>query len=155
MKVCSSCKNKKSLKEFYKQNKKSDKVQSWCIECFKTRRKGHHNTNRILETRAKRRKQCRELILKYLLKNPCLECGEADPRVLDFNHIDPKTKKYNVASMATGSISKKLIIEEISKCEVLCANCHRIKTSYDSGNFKNSKWAVSLIEKNIGLRNQR
>lgn len=54
---------------------------------------------------------------------PCIKCGEADIRCLDFHHRDPNEKDLAVGSMI--KYSRKKILEEISKCDVLCANCHR------------------------------
>lgn len=53
----------------------------------------------------------------------CLRCGLTDPRCLDFHHRDPSTKSFPIA----GSFkSRKKIGAEITKCDLLCANCHRI-----------------------------
>lgn len=52
------------------------------------------------------------------------KCGESDIRCLDFHHLDPKTKVKMVSELIRTS-GKKKIAEEIAKCEVLCANCHR------------------------------
>lgn len=54
----------------------------------------------------------------------CRICGEGDPRCLDYHHIDPKTKLMTCADFFRMNCKKKLI-EEIKKCELLCANCHR------------------------------
>lgn len=54
----------------------------------------------------------------------CSVCGESDPVCLDFHHLDPKTKSFNIG-VQLGSYSLKRVKLEILKCEVLCANCHR------------------------------
>lgn len=65
--------------------------------------------------------------LKYTLK--CSKCDERDhPCCLDFHHINPSIKKDNVTRLATRHYSKRSIIDEIKKCIVLCANCHRKET---------------------------
>jgi hypothetical protein len=56
----------------------------------------------------------------------CKDCGESNPIVLDFDHL--KDKKYNVSRMIHDGFSWKAIKKEIEKCEVVCANCHRIRT---------------------------
>jgi transcription elongation factor Elf1 len=56
----------------------------------------------------------------------CLDCGESNPIVLDFDHL--KDKKYNVSRMIHDGFSWAAIKKEIAKCEVVCANCHRIRT---------------------------
>ena len=55
----------------------------------------------------------------------CIRCGEKDWRCLDFHHRDPSTKKFNVSSMTSNIWGRGRILEEIEKCDVLCANCHR------------------------------
>lgn len=56
----------------------------------------------------------------------CKSCGTDHPAVLDFHHRNPDEKLYEVSNMPWRSISKKKILEEIAKCDVYCANCHRI-----------------------------
>lgn len=56
----------------------------------------------------------------------CTDCGESNPIVLDFDHL--KNKKYNISRMVHDGFSWKAIKKEIEKCEVVCANCHRIRT---------------------------
>ena len=56
----------------------------------------------------------------------CLDCGIKNHILLDFDHI--KNKKYNVSRMIHDGFSWKAIKKEIEKCEVVCANCHRIRT---------------------------
>ena len=58
----------------------------------------------------------------------CKDCGHADPDVLEFDHLDPKTKNMHVGNMPNEGYSIKRIKEEIRKCEVVCANCHRKRT---------------------------
>jgi len=63
----------------------------------------------------------------YLLKHPCVDCGEADPVVLEFDHIVQLKTNRDVTSMMLYSIQK--ILSEIAKCEVVCANCHTRRTA--------------------------
>lgn len=64
----------------------------------------------------------------YLSTHPCIDCGESDPVVLDFDHIDPATKTRSIARMLSGHVKWENILKEIEKCEVRCANCHRRRT---------------------------
>lgn len=54
----------------------------------------------------------------------CEICGENHTRCLEFHHIDPSTKKGHIANLIK-DCSFELVMEEISLCRVLCANCHR------------------------------
>lgn len=69
-------------------------------------------------------------VKNFLLENPCVDCGEQDIRVLQFDHIKGK-KIYMISYMIHNQYSIKTIFEEISKCQVRCANCHIRKTAID------------------------
>jgi len=55
----------------------------------------------------------------------CAKCGNKKHYVLDFHHIDPKQKLFNISSKFSSDIESEIIKEEIAKCVVLCSNCHR------------------------------
>lgn len=55
----------------------------------------------------------------------CARCTETNSVCLDFHHINPKEKKYLIPRMVQNGLSKATILKEISKCILLCANCHR------------------------------
>jgi hypothetical protein len=75
----------------------------------------------------KRSRENREMLAKIKLEKGCCRCGyNGHHSALDFNHIDPSTKKFNLGEVGHRSI--KLIMAEVEKCEVMCANCHRIHT---------------------------
>ena len=76
----------------------------------------------------------RKLVLEYLLEHPCEICNEAEPIVLDFDHLDPASKKYNISKMLSGHYGWKTILSEIKKCRILCSNCHR-KHTYKQQNY--------------------
>lgn len=71
-------------------------------------------------------------LYNYLSTHPCVDCGETDIRVLDFDHIDTVNKKANISQLISRTNWKHLK-KEIAKCEVRCANCHRIKTAKQLG----------------------
>ncbi|MEV2236721.1 hypothetical protein [Micromonospora sp. NPDC049891] len=76
---------------------------------------------------AKRRN--REHIQRIKLERGCTDCGyRAHPHALDFDHLPGLGKTVNVAMLAAGGASIERIDEEIALCEVVCANCHRIRT---------------------------
>lgn len=53
----------------------------------------------------------------------CAICKEDHPACLEFHHLDPSQKDYNISELVGRSM--KLIKEEADKCVVLCSNCHR------------------------------
>jgi hypothetical protein len=69
----------------------------------------------------------RAFVFAYKSQHPCVDCGEADPVCLDFDHRDPALKVFAVARAFDFSL--KRVQAEIAKCDVRCANCHRKKTA--------------------------
>jgi len=59
----------------------------------------------------------------------CVECGFDNPVALQFHHRDPSQKVIEIGEARNQGWSIKRILEEIEKCDVLCANCHWIKHS--------------------------
>lgn len=70
----------------------------------------------------------RKWIAEYLSENPCVMCGERRIACLEFDHL--KDKKFTIASMiGRNNKNLELIKQEVAKCQVLCSNCHAIKTA--------------------------
>lgn len=74
-------------------------------------------------TAAQRRNQA--FVLDHLRRSPCVDCGEADPVVLEFDHVGEK--RAMVTRLAVWS-SLETLRREIARCEVRCVNCHRLRT---------------------------
>lgn len=69
------------------------------------------------------------LVADYLKIHPCIDCGESDPVVLDFDHRDPESKRASISQLVyMMHSSRDILLTEIEKCDVRCANCHRRKT---------------------------
>jgi len=64
----------------------------------------------------------------YLKSHPCVDCGEPDLIVLDFDHVRGE-KVSEVARMFHSMYSMEKVFLEISKCDVVCSNCHRRRTA--------------------------
>lgn len=77
--------------------------------------------------RARKERIFRTLIWEYKRSHPCVDCGEADPIVLQFDHREPKSKNFSIGSGCASSES--LLLSEILKCDVVCANCHARRTA--------------------------
>ena len=56
----------------------------------------------------------------------CRRCGNRDFRVLEFHHPSASDKEFAVADMVRSGFGRRRVLAEVSKCETLCANCHRI-----------------------------
>jgi hypothetical protein len=83
------------------------------------------------------RNRKRELLWNYLITHVCVDCAESDPVVLEFDHLPGFVKIREVAMMvSSGTWSWATIEAEIAKCEVVCANCHKRRTSKRGNHFK-------------------
>lgn len=72
--------------------------------------------------------KARKFILAYLQDHHCVDCGENDPIVLEFDHRDPKEKISTVSHLSGSCYNIETIRAEIAKCDVRCANCHIRRT---------------------------
>lgn len=82
-----------------------------------------HRAKRIMRVQ-ERRDKLREFYKQLKENLACTQCGENHPATLQFHHLDPQTKDFNLATVVTEGYSIKRIKNEIAKCIVLCANCH-------------------------------
>ena len=82
---------------------------------------------RSKEGNKKRIKRNKDYILAVKKEKSCVDCGESNPIVLDFDHVRGK-KVGNVSDLARQAYGMKTLKTEIEKCEVRCSNCHRIVT---------------------------
>lgn len=100
-----------------------------CAKCKSEYNRQHYLQNKaIYVARASARKSqvISDLITRlseYLDAHPCVDCGESDPVVLEFDHV--AGKNYEISNMVGRGHSWDSILREIAMCEVRCANCHR------------------------------
>lgn len=69
-------------------------------------------------------------LLAYFKEHPCKDCGEGDPLVLEFDHLGDKS--FSIGSCLT-RYPWQAILDEMAKCDVVCANCHRRRTARRGG----------------------
>ena len=100
------------------------------------RRYYERNKERVKETaiefNAKARLRNRRFVWEYLSCHPCVDCGESDPVVLEFDHVRG-TKRQSVSTAAGEGWSLSKLAKEIAKGDIRCANCHRRKTAKELG----------------------
>lgn len=115
-KFCPKCNKTKSHSEFHKRGMY---LMGYCKPCQR-----EYSRNK----KEKQRKIIRQIVSDA--KNvPCTDCNKKHPYwAMDFDHINPKNKKNNIGTMMTQNVSIETILEEINKCEVVCALCHRYRT---------------------------
>ena len=92
----------------------------------------HLNHERQLKLAISRRNKYKSLMRCYINKIkdvPCMDCGKKyPPYVMDFDHRNKVNKEFTVGRMINGGWSKEKVDKEISKCDIVCSNCHRIRT---------------------------
>ena len=86
------------------------------------------NSKYYIEKSTKRRIEATNFILGIRKKSKCMDCDEKDFRVLQFDHLPKYKKDLEVSTMAFSGYSLKSIQKEIDKCQIVCANCHSIRT---------------------------
>lgn len=77
----------------------------------------------------KRTREMNQFICEYLQQHPC-SCGEEDIIVLDFDHVRGE-KSFEISQATTIGVSQKKLETEISKCDVLCRNCHHRRHAHE------------------------
>lgn len=135
VKKCSRCGEIKVLEEFNRRSTSPDGRQWNCRACnaaWHAEHKAHHN--KLIHTRRSRvRAEIRRRLIDYLATHPCVDCGETDPVVLEFDHL--RDKRAPVTTLAA-SYEWATIQREIEKCVVRCANCHRRVTAERARTFR-------------------
>jgi len=112
MKKCPSCNKRKGMSQYDVRKAKSGKkyAKSYCKDCCKYKKKS-------------RTRDIKKQAVEYL-GGKCNECGFVGcPAVYDFHHIDPKLKEFSIGSKRAEALDS--IKDELDKCVLLCANCHR------------------------------
>ena len=133
-KICPGCGQERDTeRDFAWKNKKDGTRQRWCKFCQAEANKTHYQNNkqvyldRATSRNARVNTENRQRLYAYLSSHLCVDCGETDIRCLEFDHVRGD-KSYNIATLIKNAASWSAIEAEIAKCEVRCANCHRIKT---------------------------
>jgi hypothetical protein len=125
-------------------NRYKDGHQWWCRECFKQyfRERGKLHLTQVAQSRDLRRERAHAYVLTHLRETQCVECGESDPVVLEFDHVGEKT--WEVGALTGRATRIALISEEIAKCEVVSCNCHRRRTYLRRGTTRTRRSAERI-----------
>lgn len=129
-KRCPRCAMNLSEGEFGPNASRRDGLQSVCKACrrsYLAERYARSPSARapIRRWNEKARREAREIIDRHLRCHPCVDCGEPDPVVLEFDHRPGTKKCFNLADAVRRRRCASSILAEIAKCDVRCANCHR------------------------------
>lgn len=94
---------------------------------LEAQRKHYRDNKEIYQARLRqKRKEAKERLSEYKKTLSCKECGEKREACLDFHHRDPSIKDVNISKAQTDRWTWTRLKKELDKCDVLCANCHRI-----------------------------
>lgn len=143
MKICTRCKLEQSVDNFGNNKARLDGKQAWCKPCVKVhnadyyKRTPHRNPQRRAHS-LKVVLRNRKFMMDLLKRSTCIDCGQDDWRVLEFDHV--RGEKFADVSCMVKSASIQALQDEIAKCDIKCANCHRIKTFIEQG------WYASVAE---------
>ena len=139
-KICSKCELEKPLDKFFWRNKNKNVKHSQCKECYRLGRNQEEHyvkykaeyISRAIGRKIIKTSENRMKLLEYFKTHHCIVCGESNPIVLDFDHREQSEKTLSISEMIYHH-NWEAIEKEISKCDVLCANHHRIRTSKQLG----------------------
>ena len=129
-KICVRCKEEKELDCFRNSKAHEGGKFHTCKDCMNGYYKTKYANNKqiFLDRNHERRNKWRDIFFDLKSKSKCCECGETHMATLDFHHKDQETKDFTLGriwSKYPNEANIQLLKEEISKCIVLCSNCHR------------------------------
>ena len=147
-KRCSRCKTTKAVADFCGDKSRQDGLQPICRPCAKTvreeRKVSHPGEQRKAYTKwyakpenvakasaanvNRARDRAHRLIAEFK-SNPCMDCHQSFiSAAMEFDHRPGTEKKFNLNYRVLGRFALEAVMDEITKCDVVCANCHRIRT---------------------------
>jgi hypothetical protein len=133
VKRCCTCKEVKPVEDFYFRNRAERIRQAYCKRCKSAYNRRWYAKNQESQKAAvSRTKPSRIAALRALMVElksaPCRDCGTCfPPEVMDFDHVTGK-KHRNISEMVCRGIAVETLMEEVAKCELVCSNCHRLRT---------------------------
>lgn len=137
-KLCPTCSTLKSIADFTHNRARPDGFNSQCKSCKRVVQRNWYAKNkaRHVANVARRRRAAEATIIKrilqYLSCHPCIDCGEMNPVLLEFDHVRGN-KVNSVCNLISRGCGWDKIEAEINKCEVRCCRCHRLKTAEQFG----------------------
>lgn len=144
-KTCTKCNETKLLEDFKQKNRQQSSgvvkvIQATCKKCY-----NKLYTGRLADKNGWRAKRYRSFIYDYLSCRLCVDCGYSNWIALEFDHLPQYQKLSDISSMTQLSLDR--IQAEIAKCEVVCSNCHSIRSFKRSG-----AWRIQMDnEKNASI----
>ena len=128
--MCGRCNRLLPASSFNRSSEKG--LQFYCRECQSTWYREHRSQHmaNVSANSARYLERNIAFVAEYLRTHPCVDCGESDPMVLEFDHVRGKT---DMISRMKRNKSLELIAIELERCEVRCVNCHIRRTAQQFG----------------------
>jgi hypothetical protein len=129
--------------------------QWWCRSCFRAYYEAgaEHHRSRSNALKTRRVAEARAYVLEMLRERRCVDCGEADVVVLEFDHLSDK--QAHVATLVSRGVGLARIEAEVARCEIVCVNCHRRRTAARAGwrrvdgDLDSVRWRSPRHERNV------
>jgi hypothetical protein len=126
---CGRCGQDKPLTDFHKRRKYG--WQAWCKTCRREYDREYHQRTRPIRLAQKKRYLADVIGWYRELKTgrPCADCGGSfHYSAMEWDHLPGMQKVAEVSTLVAKTRSKRGVLEEIEKCELVCANCHAVRT---------------------------
>ena len=152
---CAKCLVIKPIEDFHVEYRATGARLKWCRSCMAEAkhawylRNTQHQKDRVRANSARTTRENLERAWTYLSSHACVDCGETDPIVLQFDHVTG-VKRTSLAQMVRSGFHWESIEVEIAKCVVRCGNCHRRKTAKEQG-YHDAKHSHLKLEDAAGV----
>lgn len=134
MKRCGRCGIEQDQLAYPVRDARTGRRHTICRSCRRGYCRKYYWTNHVEYNARKRarlkiyRARNRQYVEQYLSTHPCVDCGLLNPLVMEFDHVKGK-KRSDVSTLVREAAALPVLIAEIAKCVVRCANCHRMRTA--------------------------
>lgn len=131
---CSTCGAIRPPGDYAFANRSKGRLSYVCRECQAAHRRAHYLANKHdyvrheVARQRRRRERNQRLLMEYLRTHACIDCGNANPVVLEFDHRDDAKKEAIISQLIVRKAWPQ-VLAEIDKCDVRCVNCHRRRTA--------------------------
>lgn len=143
--ICAKCKRQQPIENYRVIERRGSKYREGSCDACRLAYARDHQWAGALELRAKK-----QAIVNEHKNAPCMDCGNTFPAVcMDFDHVRGK-KKLGITHIVAQWWSIDVLLEELAKCDLVCANCHRIRTHKDGGKIHRQRIREGRIK--AGLR---
>lgn len=127
------CEVSKPTTDYFSNKHHKTGFDAYCKSCRREYSRKHYQMQKEYYTakNTKRKKVSHNYVWDVKVKSKCVRCGFDNPAALDFHHRDSTTKEFSISKAYAKGIGLDRIKKEIAKCDILCANCHRIEHCND------------------------